>query len=314
LWNGPRKSRSDLAFAVGNGVQVVIDSLSEGIDYLELGADIEEAPEFGFRVAVGDGSTFISRDRKLGMSMDDCALFLRLAAERRRIPSILHAHALARCASPEQYAAYVRGVASVRQWIAGSFGMTIPVVDLGGGWEGRARGEAAGSTARALACSAVDVLCEDGTPPRRIIFELGRYIVEDAAFGLASVVRAKVLGGQRWLVIDASTNLFIPLPLARFDILPPIEPGPLMRTTVCDGTCSPAGIIVADAMLPEYGEGDLLAILNCGAYTAALTEPFFEPAPPVLWLQDGASIEAVSPAQMRTATRLLQAFPASGGD
>jgi diaminopimelate decarboxylase len=134
---------------------------------------------------------------------------------------------------------------------------------------------------------------------------LGRFLVEDTAVAVATVERVKRLGDLRWLVVDLSTNLLVPLPLARFE-LAERQGRELVRTAVCDGTCSPAGVFCRDIMYASVPEGERIAILNCGAYTAALAEPFFEPPAPVFWC-DGEEVTAiVGPADAAIATDLLQ--------
>jgi diaminopimelate decarboxylase len=162
-----------------------------------------------------------------------------------------------------------------------------------------------------LVRAAHDVFRHEERPPKALIFEPGRFVVEDSALGLCSVVRTKTVGERRHVIVDLSTNLLIPLPLARFELVMPPQSGETFPTTICDGTCSPAGVFVRDVQAPRIAEGSRLALANCGAYTAALAEPFMEPPAPVLWCDSDGVHALVDREQMRAATDLVQGFESS---
>ena len=113
-----------------------------------------------------------------------------------------------------------------------------------------------------------------------------------------AVVHTKRLWEHRLLVVDIGTNVLIPLPLAQFRVI--LAPGQsggdegLQRYSVVDGTCSPAGVLESDCLLPGGRQtGDVLWVGMAGAYTWALAESFYDVVPSAWWLTDRGSLEPI---------------------
>lgn len=312
LWNGPRKNKRDLKEAFCKRITVIVDSISEGEDVIRLHSDGMPLcnQQIGIRISLPRiGGYFSNHTGKLGMSLDETVNLLRLFRRRGIAPYFFHCHALARVNNVVEYGNYLSVIIETLHGIFSATGHRFPIVDLGGGFDSRTRLATSGIDIEAF----VDLAryrildCEATLGVTDLIFEPGRYLVEDAAFGLCTVIRRKLRNGHQWLIVDLSTNLIVPLPLARFGVLVTSEAN-CMPTSIADGTCTPAGVIVADFLYPSVEEGEIIVFTDCGAYSAALAKPFFEPPAPIYWLDADRAKPVVSPSAAQEATDLFQAF------
>jgi len=122
-----------------------------------------------------------------------------------------------------------------------------------------------------------------GTSEPTIIFEPGRAIVGSAGLLLLQVNCIKEAGGYKWVVVDGGTNL-IPdywerreIQIVNRETLLPLETvnlvGPLLYTH---------DFIAIKKRLPKIQEGDILVILDSGAYTLSQSNQFLHPRPAVV--------------------------------
>ena len=113
-----------------------------------------------------------------------------------------------------------------------------------------------------------------------LLLEPGRSIVGPAGVLLTSVVYRKNNDGKRFLVVDAAMNDLIRPALygAHHEIVPVILPGsPSAKREVTDvvgPVCETGDFFARDSELPVTDEGDLLAILDVGAYGMVLASNY----------------------------------------
>lgn len=117
-----------------------------------------------------------------------------------------------------------------------------------------------------------------GTPT--LIFEPGKFMVANAGVGLMKVVSVKELNKKNVAITDGSTYAFLPDVLAMdwyYEILPvgkPVVAASVNRYDVAGLTCDSIDIIGRDRKLPSLQAGDLLAVMDCGAYSSVLSSNF----------------------------------------
>lgn len=118
-----------------------------------------------------------------------------------------------------------------------------------------------------------------------LILEPGRFLVSDCAIVIAKIIRKKMNGDSRWIIVNANTNMLIPLASADFKVenLESDEED-LVSYNVGDCLCSASGTIERNVLLSDnLKEGDYIIIKNAGSYTVNLSEPFAEPIMPILF-------------------------------
>ena len=136
-----------------------------------------------------------------------------------------------------------------------------------------------------------------------LIMEPGRFIFGDAAIAVTSVVTRKQSATKNWLIVDAGTNLLVPIDTASFTVHAAVESAEQDSFDVADGICSPTSVIASDRLLPRSTrENDILAIGNAGAYAYALSENWGYAIPSLYLLEpDGSLMLARSNQEARTA-------------
>jgi diaminopimelate decarboxylase len=112
----------------------------------------------------------------------------------------------------------------------------------------------------------------------RLLLEPGRSIVGPAGVLLTSIVYKKANNGKRFMVVDAAMNDLIRPALygAYHEIVPVVLRGNSENETVdvVGPVCETGDFFARDRELPSAAEGDLLAILDAGAYGMVLASNY----------------------------------------
>ena len=166
-----------------------------------------------------------------------------------------------------------------------SAGFPIETVDIGGGI-------GVGPGAPTPESYAAAVLPGLAGFPGRILVEPGRSIVGPAGALVTRVVGVKRERGKTFVIVDAGMNdLLRP---ALYEAVHPIEPvasrsGPKICADVVGPVCETADCFVHDFEMAEPLEGDLLAILDTGAYGSAMSSNYnFRGRPAEVLVENGA--------------------------
>ncbi len=111
----------------------------------------------------------------------------------------------------------------------------------------------------------------------QLIFEPGKSIVLNAGIGLMKVIAKKRLGqNSRMVIADGSTYNFIPDALVQTDIHYDVLPASRMNSprihsvTIAGNTCDCWDLIVRGIDMPKLRAGDLLAVMDVGAYAQVM--------------------------------------------
>jgi diaminopimelate decarboxylase len=114
----------------------------------------------------------------------------------------------------------------------------------------------------------------------KLLLEPGRSIIAPAGALLTTVVYKKANNGKRFLLVDAAMNDLIRPALygAKHEIVPvKMQTGAAGKTEVADivgPVCETGDFFARDRALPVVEEGDLLAILDTGAYGMVLASNY----------------------------------------
>ena len=128
----------------------------------------------------------------------------------------------------------------------------------------------------------------------KLIIEPGRFLVSDCAIAVAKIIRKKINGNLKWLIVNANSNMLIPLATADFKVESiNYNFDEVSNYNVGDCLCSASGTIERNVILPNnIEENDYVIIKNVGAYTINLSEPFAEPILPI-YIVDGEDIKLI---------------------
>jgi diaminopimelate decarboxylase len=313
VFNGPVKTRADVAAAVRAGAFVNIDGPEE-ISLLATAAESAAVTlDVGLRVQAGEDVHGPGRrlyPSKFGwpVGTGDADRALRLIAAQPRLRLVgVHAHLGSQLTQRSRYAA---AMAEVGSWIAGARREApIDRINVGGGFPvpgisrvpGAAHGVAGvgrpaeeagppGDDAPDLLGDLAVVLADLKLDDLEVIAEPGRAIVSDAMTLVASVCSVKELRDGRWVLVDAGLNL---LPTAgpaekhHFQCLTR-DDGDLAETMLGGPLCYEGDVFGLRVPLPrDIRAGDFVAIKDAGAYSVTRATSFNRLRCQVISVTDG---------------------------
>jgi diaminopimelate decarboxylase len=153
-------------------------------------------------------------------------------------------------------------------------GIAIEHLDLGGGL-GISYDGVRVPTAAEFAGAILPALGSSGLS---LVLEPGRAIVGAAGALVARVVDVKASpGGPRFAVLDAGmTELIRPALYGAFHRIEPVvsRPGPALQYDVVGPVCESSDVFGQERRLPPLEVGDLLAVLDAGAYGSAMASTY----------------------------------------
>ncbi|MDT3696004.1 MAG: hypothetical protein ROY99_06385 [Ignavibacterium sp.] len=180
-----------------------------------------------------------------------------------------------------------------------SLGLEIEIIDVGGGFASMTTREL--SSFEMLAYQAVsryqlkfgnqkfysfeDYMTEInksvmgffGSKSPKIFFEPGRCIVSPAQFLLLKVYRVKIRDGKKWLITDGGLGT-ITMPTYyeyhEMFLCNEFKRNPQEKVTVTGPCCFASDLVYKNKLLPKVNEGDILALMDTGAYFNTLESSF----------------------------------------
>lgn len=317
LFAGPGKSAPELALAIGHGIGEIH---LESFDEIEMVADLGRAADRRVPVSirVNPGSAALGGAMRMGgkptaFGFDEEMLAEVTAAVEAR-PELdlggLHLFAgtqiLDAAVLLDQWAYGL----DLSERLASLIGRPLKAVDLGGGLGIPYHpGDATLDLTRVTDGAAALVRRIAASPAlksARILVEPGRFLAGPAGVYLVAVRTVKTSRGQRFLVTDggmhhqlaASGNLG---QVIKRDF--PIIAATRMGAPAMDGTqvvgplCTPLDTLGRQTALPEVARGDLIAVLQSGAYGLSSSPVGFLGHPmPAEILVDGGQVTLLRPA------------------
>jgi diaminopimelate decarboxylase len=131
-----------------------------------------------------------------------------------------------------------------------------------------------------------------------LLLEPGRSIVGPAGTLLTAVVYRKSNDGKKFLIVDAAMNdLLRPSLYGAFHEIVPVLRGDGAdapeTVDVVGPVCETGDFLARDRELPKVGQGELLAILDAGAYGMSLASSYNSRPRPAEVLVDGKSVKLI---------------------
>jgi diaminopimelate decarboxylase len=134
----------------------------------------------------------------------------------------------------------------------------------------------------------------NGLPEPTLITEPGRFIVGPSGMLLLRVDHVKSAGGFKWVIVDGGTNL-VPSFYERREILvanndyADVEEmvnvvGPLLY---------PKDFVAIKTTIPKVEQGDIIAVLDCGAYTLSSSTQFLYPRPVAVLVNSDGEVKVI---------------------
>lgn len=319
VFNGPGKRDTDLLLAVAEGALVQVESASEARSLARIAAGLGKAARAGVRInpdtydpRASAGVRMGSRSTVFGLEPAG-AEFAEAVDALASSPAVrlesLSANIGTGIIDLEPFRRSVRALMQTRARLA-ERGIRISTLDTGGGFAVASEVRyAAGALDAIAAGEAVPVprpeeipsfraVCQaiagqlGAEPPARLILEPGRLLVADVFHLVARVIRLKGTDQERFAILDAGRTqnaLFVARGYHEIVAVGAPEAPATSSYTIVGPLCAAFDAFAHGRALPELAEGDLLALLDVGAYNlSAQSHWSFDPAP-VISLCDGTA-------------------------
>jgi diaminopimelate decarboxylase len=287
---GPGKRDEELAAAVAAGLGVLtVESPSELRRLEAVAATAGRRQPILLRLAVSEDARLETvrliggAPGKFGMPLETLLETARAAAASSNVELLgVHAFGASNLRDAEQIAGHVAELVEVGRRMAEETGTPLRLVDAGGGLGiPYADGERPLDLAR-LGRRLTEMRERwdaEGLSEMAVVLEPGRFLVGPAGAYVARVVDVK---GPDWApvaILDGGVNHLVRPALVRSEhrlaVLSTDPVRALVRTTVAGPLCTGLDVFTTEAMLPRPRAGDLVAVLDAGAYGFTESMPFF---------------------------------------
>jgi diaminopimelate decarboxylase len=282
VFSGVGKTTPEIDLALAAGILIFnVESESEVV----LLADRARKRKVRARVALrvnpdvfAETHPYIStglREHKFGIDIKLARSVYQLAKQSRFLDPVgISVHIGSQIQTAEPFGAALEAVANLIRELE-TDGIRIKFVDAGGGLgidylPGSSAFdpvEAVGKYAAALERSLVGLEV-------RLLLEPGRFLVAQSGALLARVLNVKRNGAKTFVITDAGMNdLIRPALYQAYHEIVPVIRDPDSKPAIVDivgPVCETGDFFARDRSLPEVKEGDLVAILDVGAYGMSL--------------------------------------------
>lgn len=255
---------------------------------------------------------------KFGMDAADLVDAARRAAASDHLELLgVHAFGASNVLDAGALVAHVASTGRLARELAAMAGTTVRIVDGGGGlgipYEIHEESLDLVRLAGGLAAVAADWAADPLLASARLLLEPGRFLVGPAGAYLARVVDRKSMDGTTVAILDGGVH----------HVLRPALVGQEHRVrsfgtaggrpvpvTVAGPLCSGLDVLAVGAVMPEPAVGDLLAVLDVGAYGFTESMPYFLSHPiPAEVVVRGGEAACVRPRQEPATWLEAQSIP-----
>jgi diaminopimelate decarboxylase len=298
-FSGPGKSDAELAQAVAAGICVNIESAREAAALMKASRDMGLAPRVAVRInpdfeVKASGMKMGGGAQQFGIDADQVPALLAEIADGGLDWLGLQIFAASQNLRGELIAQALRQSYALAVQLAAHGRKPLRSLNLGGGF---GIPYFPGEQPLDLAPIAAELaeIANDAAsrfPQAQLNLELGRYLVGEAGVYVARVVDKKISRGQVFLVLDGGMNHHLaasgnlgqvirrnyPVVIgARMDQAHNVRP-----VSIVGPLCTPLDRLADQVPLPEAEVGDLVVVLQSGAYGASASPSAFLGHPPAL--------------------------------
>src|SRR5271156_1783856 len=219
------------------------------------------------------------REHKFGIDIKLARGVYQLAKKSRFLDPVgISVHIGSQIQTAEPFGAALEAVANLIRELE-TDGIRIKFVDAGGGLGiDYLSGASAFDPVDAVAKYAAALERSLGGLKVRLLLEPGRFLVAQAGALLARVLNVKRNGAKTFVITDAGMNdLIRPALYQAYHEIVPVIRDPGSKPAIVDivgPVCETGDFFARDRSLPEVKEGDLVAILDAGAYGMSLSSNY----------------------------------------
>ncbi len=299
--NGPAKTLDELSYAIANKLNHLnVESLNEIQQVEKIAEKLELVQKITVRIhpklkETTERKLLIKKNSKLGIDYSRGVKLFEYAKKSPHLDPVgVHTHVGTNLTSHEFYDELLGFLNEYVVDLEDKLSISLSEINLGGGLASKSTLEKEGFQLEKLGEQVSTKM--DNIENKKIIFEPGRYLIEDSFVAITKVLRTKKSWGRKWAFIDIGANTLIPMRYSHYSVVPANFRGKGQYTNIGGPLCLPVDILSDEAVNFEIEEGDLLVVLNCGAYTISMSEQFGYPRPAIYQLTNKGLTELIKPA------------------
>jgi diaminopimelate decarboxylase len=303
VFSGVGKTAPEMDMALRAGILLFnLESEAELHVLAERAAKLHKRARIAFRVnphVHAKTHPYITtglREHKFGVNIDEAPGLYSAAAEQDWLEPVgISVHIGSQITDVAPFRETMERVVSMADQLMRD-GLNIGLIDAGGGLGISYDGEESPTFASRVAAYAKALLASLKDKPFRLLLEPGRSIVAPAGALLTRVLYVKANSGKRFLIVDAGMNDLIRPSLynAYHEIVPvDFRKGPAIKADVVGPVCETGDFFARGRELPPIEQGDLVAILDTGAYGMSITSNYNSRPRPSEVLVDGSKATVI---------------------
>jgi diaminopimelate decarboxylase len=284
LFTGTSVRNDELKFLSVSNVTINVDSQSQLKRLLKI--NVPETLSFRINPEIGAGHhehcITAGKTSKFGIWEQDAVKAYTIAKEAGVEKFGIHMHIGSGILEPKPYLAAIDKLLAVAKKVHEQAEVNFEFVDFGGGLgvpytpEDRPLDLMAYSEKVLSLFKARCIQYGLGEP--QVNFEPGRYLVADASILLTSVNTVKVTPFRKFVGVDAGFNTLV-RPAMYGSYHPIVVANKMVATEeekydIAGPICESGDLLAKDRRLPRVEEGDLLAVLNAGAYGFSMSSQY----------------------------------------
>ncbi len=322
IFNGPDKSKEDLARAINNKSLIHIDHFDELYTIIEMLDELKERPQVAIRVNMDTG--IVPQWDRFGFNYEsgDAWNAINRILTNSNIDLIgLHIHIGTYITVTKAYATAIQKLALLATKIFERFQTSISYIDIGGGFasQNTLQGAYLPATdttpsfddyAHAITTAMTSASFPNNETPT-LILETGRALIDDAGWLAGTVLANKRLAdGHRAMIIDTGVNLMFTAFWYDHEIYPVHETSFQSEpTTIYGPLCMNIDIIRKNIDFPLLNKGDRFVIKRVGAYTMTQWMQFITYRPNVVLIDEKGKTHVIRKQEDKEVFRRQEAIP-----
>jgi diaminopimelate decarboxylase len=285
VFSGVGKTVPEMDFALKTGIRLFNVESEEELELLaERARRLKKVARIALRVnpdVFAETHPYISTglsEHKFGIDIEKAAELYRKAAGRPFLePYGISVHIGSQIRAAEPFGAAVSRIVALVRTLREE-GIAIRSIDAGGGLGIDYTLNAGFDAAAAVRDYSAAIKAALGDLKVVLLLEPGRFLVAQAGALMTRVLYVKKNGSKTFVIVDAGMNDLIRPALyqAHHEIVP-VRPRPIATKVTVDivgPVCETGDFFARDRELPEVEPGDVLAILDAGAYGMSLSSNY----------------------------------------
>jgi diaminopimelate decarboxylase len=278
IYVAPAKTAGDVEQVLRAGVHAIVADAAADLELIEAAARrLAATPRVLLRINTRETQpeakeVMVGGPSKFGFDEENVvaeAAGVRL--EQARIGGV-QVYSASQVLDKTWLATHVEYVFGLARRLSRDLGFRLETVDFGGGFGVPQHERDHELDLAGLAEAVVELLAafRNDHSECRLVFESGRYLVAEAGVFVTRVIRVKASRGRVFAICDGGMNAFARPVFMRIRhpvrLLNRLDEQPTTHVDVCGPICTPLDCIAKDAHLPMPRAGDLIGLLNAGAY------------------------------------------------